>query len=76
MKYNIFNYTDGIYANLKPFKTKKAAEQFIVDFRKQYEFQGYYRDSRRNMVAIEDIDLRVIEETVNPFEIKDDLPKF
>lgn len=66
--YMVFNYTDDIYASNDVFKTKKEANDFIKSFRKRYEAQGYYRDSRMNKIDIEDIDLLAIPSDFNPYK--------
>ena len=55
--YNVFNYTDNIYATDEVFKTKTMANKFIKDFRRRFANQGYYRDNFGNKIKIEDIDL-------------------
>lgn len=57
--YNVFNYTDGIPASDKFFKTKEKAEEFIKNFRKGFEFQGYYLTSSMERISPEDVDLRI-----------------
>jgi hypothetical protein len=66
----VFNYTDNIYASPDTFKTEKEANDFIKQFRKRFESQGYYRDNRMRQIAIEDIDLLAIPEDFNPFNPK------
>jgi hypothetical protein len=63
----VFNYTDNIYASPDTFKTEKEANDFIKEFRKRFEKQGYYRDNRMRQIAIKDIDLLAIPEDFNPF---------
>ena len=65
--YMVFNYTDNLYASNDIFATKKEANNFISQFRKRFEQQGYYRDSNMNKIDIDDIDLLVIDENFNPF---------
>jgi hypothetical protein len=65
--YMVFNYTDNLYASNDIFATKKEANNFIAQFRKRFEQQGYYRDSNMNKIDIDDIDLLVIDESFNPF---------
>lgn len=67
-EFMVFNYTDGIYATNLVFDTRKQAEQFIIDFRKRYEEQGYYRDNFWNVIPIEDIDLEIIDSKFNPYQ--------
>ena len=64
--YMVFNYTDNLYASNNVFATKKEANDFIKQFKKRFEQQGYYRDSNMNKIDVEDIDLLVIEENFNP----------
>ena len=65
--YNVFNYTDNIYATDEVFKTKKLANDFIREFRNRFSKQGYYRDNQMNKIAVEDIDLLAIPSDFNPF---------
>ena len=65
--YNVFNYTDNIYATDEVFKTKKLANDFIKEFRNRFSRQGYYRDNQMNKIAVEDIDLLAIPSDFNPF---------
>jgi hypothetical protein len=39
--FDVFNLTDGVYATHMPLEDQ-AADQFIEDFPKRYELQGYY----------------------------------
>jgi len=66
--FNVFNYTDNIYASHTIFETKAKAEEFITNFRKRFESQGYYRDNQMNKINIEDIDLLIISEDFNPLK--------
>ena len=65
--YNVFNYTDNVYATDEVFKTKKSANEFIKEFRNRFSRQGYYRDNQMNKIAIEDIDLLAIPTDFSPF---------
>ena len=65
--YNVFNYTDNVYATDEVFKTKKLANAFIKEFRNRFSRQGYYRDNQMNKIAIEDIDLLAIPTDFSPF---------
>jgi len=65
--YNVFNYTDNVYATDEVFKTKKLANEFIKEFRNRFSRQGYYRDNQMNKIAIEDIDLLAIPSDFSPF---------
>jgi hypothetical protein len=66
--YNVFNYTDNIYATDEVFKTKALANKFIKEFRSRFSNQGYYRDNRMNKINIQDIDLLAIPSDFNPFK--------
>ena len=66
--YNVFNYTDNIYATDQVFKTKALANKFIKEFRNRFANQGYYRDNRMNKINIQDIDLVVIQSDFNPLK--------
>ena len=66
--YNVFNYTDNIYATDEVFKTKTLANKFIKEFRNRFANQGYYRDNRMNKINIEDIDLLAIPSDFSPFK--------
>lgn len=65
--YQVFNYTDGIPASSKNFKTKKAAAEFIENFRKSFERQGYYFTNRQERIPPEAIDLEIIPHNFNPY---------
>jgi len=64
--YNVFNYTDNIYATDEVFKNKVLANKFIKEFRNRFANQGYYRDNRMNKINIQDIDLLAIPSDFNP----------
>lgn len=66
--FNVFNYTDNIYASPDTFKNEKEAKDFITQFRKRYEAQGYYKDNRLNKINPKDIDLEIIPEDFSPFK--------
>jgi hypothetical protein len=66
--YNVFNYTDNIYATDEVFKTKALANKFIKEFRSRFANQGYYRDNRWNKINVQDIDLLAIPSNFNPFK--------
>ena len=42
-KYVVFNYTDNIFASADTYNTKKEAKEFITQFRKRFDNQGYYK---------------------------------
>lgn len=65
--YNVFNYTDNIYATDEVFKTEKLANDFIKEFRNRFSKQGYYRDNQMNKIDIKNIDLLAIPSDFNPF---------
>lgn len=65
--YKVFNYTDNIYASSEEFKTQRQAKAFIKQFRERFKVQGYYRDNRRNKVAINEIEIEVIDSDFTPF---------
>jgi co-chaperonin GroES (HSP10) len=64
----VFNYTDNIYASPDVFSNKTKANDFIAQFRKRFEGQGYYRDNNLNKIAPKDIDLLAIPTDFNPFK--------
>lgn len=66
--FKVFNYTDDIYASPDVYPTKKKANEFIREFRKRFETQGYYRNNRMEKVAVKDIDLLAIPEHFNPLK--------
>ena len=66
--YNVFNYTDNIYATDEVFKTKALANKFIKEFRNRFANQGYYRDNRMNKIDVQDIDLLAIPSDFNPLK--------
>ncbi len=55
--YIIWNDTDDITASGEEF-TNKEADQFIKDFPKRYEKQGYYKDNNWNKLDPKDVLLR------------------
>ena len=57
--FHVFNYTDGIPASDKFFKTEEEAEEFIKIFRKRFEVQGYYLTSGMERISPQDIDLKI-----------------
>ena len=65
--YKVFNYSDNIYATDEIFATKSEANNFISEFRKRFEKQGYYRDNQWNKIAPSDIDLLAIPSDFNPY---------
>lgn len=64
----VFNYTDNIYASPEVFTSKKKAKEFIVEFRKRYEQQGYYKTNQLEKISPAHIDLEVIPEDFSPFK--------
>jgi hypothetical protein len=66
--FSVFNYTDNIYASHEIFETKTKAKEFITNFRKRFETQGYYRDNQMNKIALKDIDLLIISYDFNPLK--------
>ena len=65
--FQIFNYTDGIYASPENFTSKKAAKKFIQEYRERFKTQGYYRDNQWNKIDPKDIDLEIIPSDFSPF---------
>jgi hypothetical protein len=66
--YKVFNYTDDIFASDKTFSNRTKANDFIKEFRKKYEGQGYYRDNRMRKIDVKDIDLLAIPSDFNPYK--------
>ena len=66
----VFNYTDDIYASPDVFPTQAKANEFIAQFRKRFDAQGYYRDNNWNKIAPKDIDLLAIPKDFNPLKKK------
>lgn len=64
----VFNYTDNIYASPNIFSNVSKANQFIAEFRKRFEMQGYYKDNNWNKIAPKDIDLLAIPADFNPMK--------
>ena len=59
--YNVFNVTDGFFANAEPM-SKKDAMIFKRRFPLRYKLQGYYRNSRMEKMKPEDVQLEIIED--------------
>lgn len=66
--FQVFNYTDNIFASPETFKDKKSANNFIKKFRDRFKIQGYYRDNRWNKIDPKDIELEVIPTGFKVFE--------
>jgi hypothetical protein len=60
MSFLVFNKTDGIYASPNEF-TKEEAEQFIKNFPKRFEFQGYYLTSNQERINPNLVELEIQE---------------
>ena len=65
--YQIFNYTDNVYATAETIYTLKKAKKFMREFRKRYKKQGYYRNNRWEKINPKDIDLEIIPADFHPF---------
>ena len=65
--YQIFNYTDNIYASAETIYTLKKAKIFIREFRNRYKKQGYYRNNRLEKINPKHIDLEIIPADFSPF---------
>ena len=72
-EYNIFNYTDNIYATNEVFKTKKQANDFIKQFRNRFKKQGYYKTNQWEQINPEHIDLEIIPSNFNPLKKDNDI---
>lgn len=59
-KYVVFNRTDGIMASRGSFPSKKKANEWIVEFRKRFEVQGYYFTNNMQRIAPADVELEVL----------------
>jgi len=46
---------DGFPISLAPFKTKRAAVKYALQWCKRFEQQGYYSTSRREKIPLEDL---------------------
>ena len=68
--YRVWNETDGIYASPELFKTREEATAFANQFLKRFEQQGYYLNSRGEMLLPREVDIMVTQEddTPLPFE--------
>lgn len=58
--YEVFNETDGIPASSHSFKTKKQAEDYIIQFRERYKRQGYYFTSNMERINPKDVKLKIV----------------
>jgi len=62
MPYVIFNRTDGIPAGYQEWDTRVEAEKCIERMREGFrKAQGYYRTSRMEKIAPEDIQYEIVE---------------
>ena len=60
MEYIVFNRTDGITASPFTFRTPYEAQQFIKDFRKRFDHQGYYLTSNMVRIHPDEVDLEIV----------------
>ena len=65
--YQIFNYTDNIYASAETIYSLQKAKILIREFRNRYKKQGYYRNNRLEKINPKHIDLEIIPADFNPF---------
>jgi len=72
-EYNVFNYTDNVYASSEVFKTKKQANDFIKKFRNRFKKQGYYKTNQWEKINPEHIDLEIIQDNFNPLKKDNDI---
>lgn len=63
--YTVMNETDGITASPYTFKTIKEAKEFIRDFIKRYEKQGYYFSSRMERIEPKYLELSIRDKGMN-----------
>ena len=63
MKYTIMNNTDGIMASPDIFSSIKKAKEFIINFPKRFEFQGYYLTNKRQRINPEEVEISILDDT-------------
>jgi len=61
MEYLVYNNTDGFIAHHESFGTKQEAQEFINEFPKRFERQGYYLTADRIKINPNEVDLRIHE---------------
>lgn len=61
MEYLVFNKTDGFFAHPETFGTKQEAQEFINEFPKRFERQGYYLTADRIRIDPSEVDLEIHE---------------
>tara|TARA_R110000744_G_scaffold288557_1_gene399560 strand:- start:1161 stop:1370 length:210 start_codon:yes stop_codon:yes gene_type:complete len=66
-KYVVFNYTDNIFASADTYNTKKEAKEFITQFRKRFDNQGYYKTNNWDKINPNHIDLEILDEGFIPY---------
>ena len=66
-RYVVFNYTDNIFASPDVYDTKKEAKEFIKQFRKRFDKQGYYKTNTWEKINPAHIDLEILDEGFSPF---------
>jgi len=59
MGYVVLNQTDGVMASPEVFPSKKEAKDFVEDFRKRFEKQGYYLTSNQKRIDPSNIRLEI-----------------
>jgi len=63
--YSVWNNEDDLSTHQNYFTSKKQAEMHEESFRNRFKQQGYYRNNRREKVALEDLDLEIKESQID-----------
>lgn len=57
----VMNRTDGFTASGEVFETREEAQEFVDNFPKRYEAQGYYRNNNLEKINPQDVELEIID---------------
>ena len=57
----VMNRTDGFTASGEVFETREEAQEFVDNFPKRYEAQGYYRNNNLEKMNPQDVELEIID---------------
>lgn len=63
--YSVWNNEDDLSTHQNYFTSKEQAEMHKESFRNRFKQQGYYRNNRREKVALEDLDLEIKESQID-----------
>ena len=58
--YQLWNYTDQVFASPDTFKSRELAQAYAGEFRKRFLAQGFYRTTEGVRIAPEDLKLVIV----------------